>query len=470
MSEIFNTISQNFFSLLAGTNKEHYASLLIIYYRLFQENSRGIDRETVLRSFTDYISQNKNNLQNDDDITGDSENSFSNDSNDEAKYELKDDRSVAGRFLRRLIGCDWLSEETLKDYSRVINMVPYARPFFEALAQVEEGLKTEYESHVVAIYSLLCTDAVQENGHYAVLNAHNTTIALIDSLKILSQSIKLHYERFSGADQNNIADILHLHYDLYADAILDGAYKRLKTSDNLSRYRPRILKQVAALLSDDKWIKESAQKLSRIQATSIADAAEKIKIYLEEIRDTLRAVDPLLEDIDKRNMLYSRASIERVKALLEPDSTISGKIAIVIKAVKEFNLQNNLAHRVFGIRCITPDSLYRRHRTENAQTTHAAIPVSLPEDIERAEAELRKRLQRQLSAAKISQWLDSKGGEHKLLTSTDLTGEDGSFVHFVYSILYADSRSRFDYALEDKQKQIETENYIIPDVTFRRKK
>jgi hypothetical protein len=78
------------------------------------------------------------------------------------------------------------------------------------------------------------------------------------------------------------------------------------------------------------------------------------------IRDTLRAADPLLEDIDRRNMLYARSSVERVKALLEPDSTLAGKLAALVKeiyrqgkaAAKETDggLHQRLAHRLHRIR------------------------------------------------------------------------------------------------------------------------
>ena len=54
-------------------------------------------------------------------------------------------RDVANRFLRRLISAGWLSEETPADFSRVINITAWGRPFFEALIRVDEGLKTEYE-------------------------------------------------------------------------------------------------------------------------------------------------------------------------------------------------------------------------------------------------------------------------------------------------------------------------------------
>ena len=60
--------------------------------------------------------------------------------------------------------------------------------------------------------------------------------ALIDSLKVLQRRFA-HYERLTDQEENkDIADILALHYTSYANDILDAAYKRLKASDNLSRY------------------------------------------------------------------------------------------------------------------------------------------------------------------------------------------------------------------------------------------
>ncbi|MDR1987071.1 MAG: DUF5716 family protein, partial [Treponema sp.] len=372
-SGVFAMLPPQFFSPLTWANREHYAALLVRYFRLFQESSGKLEREQVIRSFTDYLGRHREalttesaeddgldragetgmNVSSQDvetpyfDFNGDSSSretlngkaEKTADPKDEASpgtsggdTAFQDDRAAANRFLRRIIAAGWLGEETLPGYTRVINITPHARPFFEALAQVAEGLKTEYESHVVAIYSLLCGDAVEENGHYAVLNAHNATIALIDSLKVLSQSIKGHYDKFTGeAASAEVKGILHLHYDIYAAEILDGAYKRLKTSDNLSRYRPRIQEKVGKLLGDEPWLAESARKYSRISAQTQEESRARLAAMLEEIQDTLRAVDPLLDDIDRRNMLYARSSIERIKALLEPNSTLAGKIGSLVR-------------------------------------------------------------------------------------------------------------------------------------------
>jgi hypothetical protein len=527
-SGVFATLPDNFFSPLVGANREHYATLLVLYYRLFQEHARGLEREQVIRSFTEYLGLHRNALaaEGADDFSlpdhelagelgldtetpeldfggswpavsqgGEAESGEGSAGNAEgraggavapAKGPGLGARALANLFLRRLIGTGWLSEETLSDYSRVINISPYGRPFFEALARIEEGLKTEYESHVVAIYSLLCGDAVEENGHYAVLNAHGATQTLIDSLKVLSQSIKGHYDRLTAdAATADISGILHLHYDLYAADILDGAYKRLKTSDNLSRYRPRIIKKVGDLLANEGWLNESARKLSRNKSLPPEDNRRRLQAMLEDIRDTLRAVDPLLEDIDRRNMLYARSSVERVKALLEPDSTMAGKLGLLIKELYQGGGSGEdgsgepwrrLAHRLHRVRTVARESLYRRRQREAASFSQDASPADR-EAMERAEAELFIRLRRQLGIGRVGEWLDGQGGMERILHAADLVKDENSFIRFVYSVLYADSRPAFGYDIEDPEgdagepagASVKTGGYVVPDVLLRRK-
>jgi hypothetical protein len=515
-SGLFATLPGNFFSPLVGANREHYAALLVLYYRLFQENARGLEREQVTRSFTEYLGLHRNALavEGADDYPPDpagepdpdaetpeldfvtprparggkaeaaaaaaavpAENTEDRAGDAGAPAKGLGERALANLFLRRLIHTGWLSEETLGDYSRVINITPHGRPFFEALARVEEGLKTEYESHVVAIYSLLCGDAVEENGHYAVLNAHGSTQTLIDSLKVLSQSIKGHYDRLiADTASSDISGILHLHYDLYAADILDGAYKRLKTSDNLSRYRPKIIRRVGDLLENEAWLNESARKLSRNNSLPQEDNRRRLQSMLEDIRDTLRAVDPLLEDIDRRNMLYSRSSVERVKALLEPDSTIAGKLGALIKEIyrrgpesREGELEHKLAHRLHRIRTFSRESLYHRYRRENAGFSREASPVDR-EAMEREEEELFIRLRRQLGVGRITGWLDEQGGRERLLFPGDLVKDEDSFIRFIYSVLYADSRTAFGYGIEEKAEDpVRSGGYVVPAVALRRK-
>ncbi len=481
---VFSTLPASFFSPLSSPNREHYAALLSLFYRSFQESTHGVERNVIISKMTDYINLHRAQIAEEDSENQEGDEVL--DSNDFTKSKVADEkeassypetlfepaRALASRMLNRLVRYGWLSVEELPDYTRVINIQPWAKPFLEALAKVEEGLKTEYESHVVAIYSLLNSDAASENGHYAVLNAHEATVALGDSLKVLSQSIKEHYERLSTNSTGSIPELLHLHYDLYADDILEGAYRRLKTSDNLSRYRPRILRRIAEFLTDRDWIETSALKYSRTSRCTVEDARQRLATMLEEIRDILRSIDPLLDEIDRRNMLYAKVSVERVRAMLEPESSIAGRIIAVAHALAGSKSRTRgFTHHLYQVRLIAPESRYRRWLRE-ALSPSAGPPGASYEGLEQAEAELRLRLERQLGPNKIAAWLDEAGGTERPLTSSELVTDVDSFVRLLYAVLYADGRKgRFRYFVENGlSERVISAGYEMPDLVFRGRK
>jgi hypothetical protein len=387
-----------------------------------------------------------------------------------------DVRILAGRFLRRLISAGWLSEERLADFTRVINITAWGKPFFESLIRLDEGLKTEYESHVVNVYSSLCGEAVKENGHFMVLKAREEGRALIDSLKVLSQSIKGYYDTLNAdAVRSKAASVLHEHYDLYAGEVLDRAYKRLKTSDNVSRYRQIIFRQVTELLHNDEWLDASAAKYVRILQTSREECRKKLEFMLEEIRDDLKSVDPLEDEIDRRNADYSRSSTEIIRAYIEPDSTVAGKLGNLIKALHggDEELRERLAHRLHRITFLSPATLQLRRQREEADF---AAPVSRmdAQALEQTEAAFLKRMHLRLSLKRINAWLDEQGGKERILFPAELIKYEDSFIRFVYALLYGDSRNSFDYRIEEDEEELSggsvtAAGYVVPDIRLRKK-
>jgi hypothetical protein len=243
-------------------------------------------------------------------------------------------------------------------------------------------------------------------------------------------------------------------------------------------------------LADEKWLAESGRKLSRNNSLPQEDNQRRLQTMLEDIRDTLRAVDPLLEDIDRRNMLYARSSVERVKALLEPDSTLAGKLAALVKEIyrqgkaaakdTDGELHHRLAHRLHRIRAFAPESLYRRYQRETADFSREVSPAD-KEAMDRAEAELFIRLGRQLGIKRVGDWLDAQGGEEGPLSTRDLVKDEASFIRFIYSVLYAASRPAFGYEIEDTitggqeadgdsaGAAVRSGGYVAPDVLLRKK-
>ncbi len=116
---VFSVLPVNFFSPLATINREHYAALLVLYYRLFQENTRGLEREVVIREFMNYFSLHSDTLaeEADDEEANDAEDipaiqEF--DSGEEQPKENPAEKTLAAKIDERVLAsrfCGGLSTQ-----------------------------------------------------------------------------------------------------------------------------------------------------------------------------------------------------------------------------------------------------------------------------------------------------------------------------------------------------------------------
>ncbi len=455
MESVFTHLPESFFIPLASPNRHHYAALLLVYYRLFAEYRTSAERELVVSRFAEYFA----GLDASDRITDEEE-------EDGAAAAVADravssdgpePRVLASLFLRKLIGYGWMAEEEQLDFSRVITLSLHARPFFEALDATERGASVEYESHIVAVYSSLCGDAAKDNGEHAVLNAHWHMRLLVESLKVLEQNIKSYVQDMFKLDAA-IPDILHAHYDVYMHEVVDRAYTRLKTSDNLSRYRPRISRVVNGFLKDEPWMSRTAEKLATIQRETVAASREKVREMLVEIRDELKSIDPILEGIDDKNRRYSRISTERIRTRLHADSSLQGKIARIIRALTREPLMSaadEIDHHIFRLRHLVRESLYARRNRDVAQS---ALERQSADGVEAeiAAAELRLRITQQLNPAKIADFLSrfcpSPGAVKE---AEEIVGGVDDFVRLIYAANYAEARDgTFPFRVDWRDQEV----------------
>ena len=436
MESVFRQLPQNFFSPLASPNRSHYAELLLVFYRLFMEYHRGVEREVVVAAFEEYFGALEN-----------AEKVFSIEENGETAGETETDsgkdRSAASFFLRRLLSYGWMNEEELADFSRLINISTAAKPFFEALYSLSKGLEVEYESHIVAIYSSLVSDSAEENGEHAVLNAHYHTRLLIESLKVLEQNIRGYIQSMYD-NEAEVKDILHVHYDIYMNEVVDRAYTRLKTSDNLSKYRPKIIRSVNDFLKNSRWLSRNAEKLAVIRRIPVAQAEETLAVMLKEIRDDLKSIDPILDRIDDKNRKYSRISTERIKTQLYSDSTLQGKIGKILKAWNDPTLPSDLkrpAHRLLREHYTDKGSLYTKP-VRKEETVETRPHENDDFAIEEAETELRLRIANQLNPDKIADFLSAFCTEAGVAVPAEkMISDMETFVKTLYAAAYAESRT-----------------------------
>jgi hypothetical protein len=449
VDNVFNTLPGNFFSPLSSPLREHYAALLLIFYDKFMEFPTGVEKDVLIGAYEEYFS-GLVDLDSLLDENGEEEN---------ITYE-RDPRGTAFRFQRRLVGCGWMSEEYRTDYIMMVNITTHARPFLEALYRVRMGLGVEYEGHIIGVYSSLCSDSVRDNGHYAVLNAHYHTKMLMESLKVLSQNIKQHIQHLYD-HTGEISEILHIHYDVYMNEIIDRAYTRLKTSENLSRYRPKISETITELTADTAWLSRTAEKMAIIKHQSHEQSKRNVVEMLKEIRNDLRSIDPIIAEIDDKNRRYSRISTERIKSKLYTDENLQQKLHRFAEALDKNELQTeDVAHGIYRAGYLSDGSLYRRW------TRRESLVLAKPEEpdefeMERMEAEIRLRIANQLNPEKIREYMDSVcPGER--VRAEEIVEDMDSFIRVMYAALYAESRD-FAYTVQWHNEYCQKDRFRFRD-------
>lgn len=473
---IFTRLPELFFAPLASPNRYHYASLLLIYYRLFLEYHHGVERELVVDRFASYFASLDTPQRADvfREPEGDARDAAppvaaGTPPRDATEPASRDPRNLATHVLRTLISYGWMDEEEQLDFTRLVTIRSHAKPFFEALDATDRGAAVEYESHIVAVYSSLTGDSVRDHGEHAVLNAHYHTRMLIESLKVLEQNIRGHVQALFDHDQS-IPEILRSHYDVYMHEVVDRAYTRLKTSDNLSRYRPRIARAIGGFLEDEGWLDQTAGRLALIQRVDAATARERTRSMLVEIRDDLASIDPILESIDDRNRRYSRISTERIRAQLHADTSLQGRIAALVGAFADGRLGGGIALKSHRLRFVSDESLYVARSREVAPDAFVR-PVVDPDEEALIAREVELRAAGQLNQTRVAAFLGTRcrrPGDS--VWAHDLVDGVDAYIRVLYAASYAERPSgTFAYDVEWGEERIESHGFSLPKHRFIRR-
>ena len=226
--------------------------------------------------------------------------------------------------------------------------------------------------------------------------------------------------------------------------VVDRAYNRLKTSDNLSKYRPKIIHTINELMQNDQWLKRTSEKFSMIKRLSREQTEPLITSMLKEIKNDLKSIDPILEEIDDKNRRYSKISTEMIKVKLYSDSSLKGKINDIVSSIQNGKLSHeDLFHNIQRTQFLRSDSLFSRKLTRVKPDYLKKPEKDDSFDIELAETELRLRIKKQLNPEKISDFLKSHC-EGESIMGEEIATNMENFVRLLYATLYSESRE-FDF-------------------------
>lgn len=462
-SGLFDVIPPNFFSPLASPNRIVYWDCICKLFSVMEAQlSFGTEREILADELQFYFEQNN---------AADFE---------EEEMAAADPRKKANEMLRLLENFGWLEVETDKSYVQRVNFYDYAVNIIKGLLEISNGKRIEYQGYIYVIYSLVKT----RSDHPAVVLQQiiENTDMLITGLKNLNSNIKHYIDELTR--HKTVAEIMDALFNDYITNIVDKAYHRLLTSDNVSKFRPEIIDGLEKYAGDPGYIRKATEELQVLKEVSTSKAEELVYQYLHETMEAFRSMDDILTEIDQKNTQYQRAAINRARFLLTGSEDIRGQIKEILmymdsqirkqemdlNGIYEIEYTDQLI-RLFGSSFIDEKSFYSP--IEGRKEFHPEQILAYGPDIELRNEKLRRmteKMRRILSPERIDEYVTKEMGQENMIRASRLPMEDiEDFIKIIYVRLYG-RRKNMSY----KIKEINIECYVgngyrFPDFTIEKR-
>ncbi len=451
---MFQILSENFFVPLASPNKTIYWECLVKLFSVMSNQlSFGVERDILVQELQYYFEQEQAAAIEDESFDG------------------KNSRDKANWMLRRLEYYGWIEIETDKSYVQRASFREYAVKILKTLLEIEEGKQIEYQGYIYTIYSLVRSST--DNPGIVLLSILENTDMLITGLKNLNSGIKRYIDELTK--YRTPAEIMDVLFNDYIENIVDKAYHRLLTSDNVSKFRPEIVERLESKSRSRAYIAKTGAELADIREIPMEQAEEMVYQYIHQIIDAFQNMDDILAEINQKNTQYQKAAINRAKFYLIGGEDVRGQLKEILSEVNEkINEEDMELGGIYRISFL--DELIRIYSSSvlDEKSLHVPIegkkefkPVELADDLPNAalrQEKLKKmmeKMERVLNPRKINHYVMECLQERERMMASELplaAAED--FVRLIYVRLYG-QRKNMKYRIET------AEDIVINGYRFR---
>lgn len=464
-SPLFEIIPVNFFTPLSSPNRLVYWECLCkLFGAMNAQLSFGVEREILVDELQFYFEQNQAAEFEEDELNA------------------LDPRKKANEMLRLLEKYGWLEVETDKSYVQRVNFFDYAVKIMKSLLEISDGKKIEYQGYIYTIYSLVRTST--DRPAVVLKQIRENTDMLITGLKNLNSNIKHYIDELTR--HKTVAEIMDALFNDYITNIVDKAYHRLLTSDNVSKFRPEIIERLEAWGHSTDYVRQTSSELASMNEIPIEEAEELVYQILHEVVDAFDSMDDILSEINQKNTQYQRAAINRAKFLLAGTEDIRGQLKEILLYIGEQAEQSQLdlngiyeieyldeLMRIFGSSFLDEKSLY--NAIEGKKEFHPQELEQLEPNLELRQEKMRRmteKMRRILSPERINEYVDSQMKDKKSMLASELPLESvDDFMKLIYIRLYG-SRKKMNYQIVRSSEEKTTMHgmYQFPDFKVIRRK
>ena len=321
---LFEKLPDNFFSILSSRNKNVYGIALVTLYEaltMYRTRIRKADYLDLLKS------------KSPDDV-----NNLSFEEEEEFAFENIEPTltNKATLILKRLIDTGWVYlDYDIKTGSEYLLLPSYSINMLKLIYQFADNSSSHYVSYVHTTYSdLKMEDDLQDDSMYKTLeNAYQNTLNLEIEVTKLDHSIRVFNRQLSDLFEPN--EVLKQHFDICREDVVNPIYHPLKTHDSITLYHGPISSILKKWLFVDnvreKIVEQCLKENKRVKNRD--EAEQHVVMMINKIQDIYARLAIEINNIDKTQSDYIKASTDKVIFLNNNDKSVKGKLEKILSVL-----------------------------------------------------------------------------------------------------------------------------------------
>ncbi len=454
-----NIIPKQFFSLLSGKNQSLYIACLMEVYKAYEQGSiLGLDKSLAKQVIMDYLEMNP--LEKEFEV-------------DESDQEIMH-RDIANYVLKRFEECEWIDVDINNDYDEIINFRDYAITIIESLREIgndsiygEEAEGHEFRGYIYTVYSLLNN----KDGEYGMVieQVYKNTAAFVREIRKLDSRLKYYIRTI--VDNTEIKDLITLLVN-YKVELVDRAYRRLKTSDNINKYKLEIIKKLESYQQDPIIMELIAKEFMLKTHNNKELALIKANKRIDDMIDIYNSLNYIIDEIDQKNKVYVNSTIAKIKFLLSDDENVISKLSKILRytasEIKNKRTKKALAnieplftlanyYQIGSSSLFTPRGFYKRVDSQFLTVNNGGPGIKIQE-------EFYKEFEQNYSEELIRDFLMKFFAKNKSIKASEIIKGDMSeeaVMKLLYILVYAGDE--LDYYIQPLNEYINHTKFKLAD-------
>ena len=461
--DLFEQVPRGFFGPLSGPLAPLYWSVLARFYQYeFERDPFFLLKETALEIIEHILRESE--------LWGERREEILGDARVDLKDEVEAERQAARRMLERLEKSGWLHFEYRSSAGGpVLNFHAYAARMLEVFMRTARGEQPILQGYAHSIAALLKPDTFAGSPGVSLSEARRNTLDLVRELKILNRNMQAFTQKILDRAKS-AATILEEGIGRYHSAVMAN-YHRIKTVDNLFKWRTRILDRLERIHRDRTSLDAAIAWIAESYGCDQDEAKDRLEDDLNLMRSQFETLPEIADDLDRRNARFSGVALRKLMYLLRQDRRTEAQLQYLVDHLGGDDIE--IEFDVFKNQLLDPGCLYTP-RKKRAAVERVALLRPDGGDPEALREQAAQRVRRAFGRKKMEERIAELLREKDSVATEDLPmATDDDYVGAMYAAAYGlDGRSSFRFEVESSDP-VTAGRYRIPRgriVKRRRKK